>query len=131
MAMAEWNRRSRSRATTSSCRVTMNPIGIRASQCCSRTALYTAGASRRSTPNRSISGRSSSCTGVADIAETLGRGVGEDPQMLHLLGGPPRCGKTTFAERVAGRRGIGWLSTDTLRDVVNLHMALYEPRGVG
>jgi hypothetical protein len=51
--------------------------------------------------------------------------------MLLLLGGPPRCGKTTLAERAAGGRGIGWLSTDTVRDVVNLHMPLFEPLGIG
>jgi hypothetical protein len=51
--------------------------------------------------------------------------------MLLLLGGPPRCGKTTLAERAAGERGIGWLSTDTVRDVVNLHIPLFEPLGIG
>ena len=49
-----------------------------------------------------------------------------------LLGGPPRCGKTLLAERVAAERGIGWLSTDTIRDVVNMLMpALYESGGPG
>ncbi len=49
-----------------------------------------------------------------------------------LLGGPPRCGKTLVAQRIASRRGIGWLSTDTIRDVVNLLMpALYESGGPG
>ena len=49
-----------------------------------------------------------------------------------LLGGPPRCGKTRLAGRVAAERGIGWLSTDTIRDVVNMLMpALYESGGPG
>lgn len=49
-----------------------------------------------------------------------------------LLGGPPRCGKTRLAEQVATERGIGWLSTDTIRDVVNMLMpALYESGGPG
>jgi hypothetical protein len=49
-----------------------------------------------------------------------------------LLGGPPRCGKTQLAERIAAERGIGWLSTDTIRDVVNMLMpALYESGGPG
>jgi hypothetical protein len=49
-----------------------------------------------------------------------------------LLGGPPRCGKTLLAGRVAAERGIGWLSTDTIRDVVNMLMpALYESGGPG
>jgi hypothetical protein len=52
--------------------------------------------------------------------------------VLMLLGGPPRCGKTLLAQRVASERGIGWLSTDTIRDVVNMLMpALYESGGPG
>ena len=50
--------------------------------------------------------------------------------MLRLLGGPPRCGKTTLTARAAGTRGIGWLSTDTIRGVVNLHARLYDPEDV-
>jgi hypothetical protein len=49
-----------------------------------------------------------------------------------LLGGPPRCGKTLLGQRVASELGIGWLSTDTIRDVVNMLMpALYESGGPG
>jgi hypothetical protein len=52
--------------------------------------------------------------------------------VLMLLGGPPRCGKTLLAQRIAAERGIGWLSTDTVRDVVNMLMpALYESGGPG
>jgi hypothetical protein len=50
---------------------------------------------------------------------------------VYLLGGPPRCGKTMFAERVGRRRGIGWLSTDTVRDVVDLFHPLYVAGGIG
>jgi hypothetical protein len=50
--------------------------------------------------------------------------------VLHLLGGPPRCGKSTFATRAAGRRGLGWLSTDVIRSVVNLHAPLYDDDGL-
>jgi hypothetical protein len=50
--------------------------------------------------------------------------------VLLLLGGPPRCGKTLLAQKVASQRGIGWLSTDTVRDVVAMLMpALYESGG--
>ena len=52
--------------------------------------------------------------------------------MLLLLGGPPRCGKTLLAQQVASTRRIGWLSTDTIRDVVNMLMPeLYESGGPG
>ena len=52
--------------------------------------------------------------------------------MLLLLGGPPRCGKTTLAQRLASERGIGWLSTDTIRDVVAMQLpALYQTVGPG
>jgi hypothetical protein len=52
--------------------------------------------------------------------------------VLMLLGGPPRCGKTLLAQKVASQRGIGWLSTDTIRDVVAMLMpALYECAGPG
>lgn len=49
-----------------------------------------------------------------------------------LLGGAPRCGKTRLAQRLASERGIGWLSTDTIRDVVAMQLpALYESGGPG
>lgn len=52
--------------------------------------------------------------------------------VLMLLGGPPRCGKTLLAQQVASERGIGWLSTDTVRDVVAMQLpALYEVGGPG
>jgi hypothetical protein len=52
--------------------------------------------------------------------------------VLMLLGGPPRCGKTLLAQRIAAEQGIGWLSTDTIRDVVNMLMpALYDSGGPG
>lgn len=51
--------------------------------------------------------------------------------MLFLLGGAARCGKTTLATRAAGARGFGWLSTDTVRDVVNMLMPLYPSDGIG
>lgn len=32
--------------------------------------------------------------------------------MIYLIGGPPRCGKTTLAKRVSKELGIPWISTD-------------------
>src|SRR5437016_6078654 len=55
-----------------------------------------------------------------------------DGHVLMLLGGPPRCGKTTLAQTLASDCGIGWLSTDTIRDVVAMQLpALYETVGPG
>ncbi len=52
--------------------------------------------------------------------------------VLYLIGGAPRCGKTALGQSLARERGIGWLSTDTVRDVVNLAMpTLYESGGPG
>jgi hypothetical protein len=52
--------------------------------------------------------------------------------VLMLLGGPPRCGKTRLAQKIAAERGIGWLSTDTIRDVVAmLRPELYEVASLG
>lgn len=51
--------------------------------------------------------------------------------MLSLLGGAARCGKTTLVADVAGRRGCGWLSTDTVRDVVDMLLPLYAFGGIG
>jgi hypothetical protein len=49
-----------------------------------------------------------------------------------VLGGPPRCGKTLLAQRLALDHGIGWLSTDTIRDVVAMQLpALYTSVGPG
>ena len=51
-------------------------------------------------------------------------------RVLMLIGGPPRCGRTLLAQQVASARGVGWLSTDTIRDVVNMLMpTLYESGG--
>lgn len=37
--------------------------------------------------------------------------------MIYLIGGPPKCGKTTLAKRLAKKRGIPWVSSDTLEVV--------------
>jgi 2-phosphoglycerate kinase len=38
--------------------------------------------------------------------------------MIYLIGGPPKCGKTTLAKALAQAKGIPWVSTDTLQSVI-------------
>ena len=38
--------------------------------------------------------------------------------MIYLIGGPPKCGKTTLAKKVANKFKIPWISTDTLHSIV-------------
>ncbi len=38
--------------------------------------------------------------------------------MIFLIGGPPKCGKTTLAKCLAHKRRIPWISADTLQNVV-------------
>jgi 2-phosphoglycerate kinase len=38
--------------------------------------------------------------------------------MIYLIGGPPKCGKTTLAKRLSKEKGIPWVSTDTLQCVI-------------
>jgi hypothetical protein len=38
--------------------------------------------------------------------------------LIHLIGGPPRVGKTLLAERVARQLAASWISTDVIRTVI-------------
>ncbi len=38
--------------------------------------------------------------------------------MIYLIGGAPRCGKTTTAKALSKELGVPWISTDTLESVV-------------
>ena len=38
--------------------------------------------------------------------------------MIYLIGGPPKCGKTTLAKKISESTGIPWVSTDTLQCVI-------------
>lgn len=38
--------------------------------------------------------------------------------MIYLIGGPPKCGKTTLAKRLAAKCHISWISADTLENIV-------------
>lgn len=46
--------------------------------------------------------------------------------MIYLIGGPPRCGKTTLAKKMSKRLGISWISTDTLENVVGAYWTKEE-----
>ena len=35
--------------------------------------------------------------------------------MIYLIGGPPKCGKTTLAKKLSKELGIQWLASDTLQ----------------
>lgn len=38
--------------------------------------------------------------------------------MIYLIGGPPKCGKTTLAKKLSRETQIPWISTDTLQNIV-------------
>ena len=38
--------------------------------------------------------------------------------MIYLIGGPPKCGKTTLAKKLANEFQIPWISADTLQNIV-------------
>jgi 2-phosphoglycerate kinase len=42
--------------------------------------------------------------------------------MIYLIGGPPKCGKTTLAKTISKSFGIPWVSTDTLQNVIKPYM---------
>jgi 2-phosphoglycerate kinase len=43
--------------------------------------------------------------------------------MLYLIGGAPRCGKTTFSKMLARSKNIPWISTDLIAGVVKEYSA--------
>ncbi len=46
--------------------------------------------------------------------------------MIYLIGGPPRCGKTTLAKMMSKKFGIPWISTDMLEVVSGEYMSQAE-----
>lgn len=38
--------------------------------------------------------------------------------MIYLIGGPPRCGKTTLTKKLAKSLGVSWISADTIESIV-------------
>ena len=43
--------------------------------------------------------------------------------MIYLIGGPPKCGKTTLAKTLSKTLGMPWVSTDTLENVIKPYMS--------
>jgi len=46
--------------------------------------------------------------------------------MIYLIGGPPKCGKTTLAKKICKEFGIPWISTDTLQSVARAYLSFSE-----
>lgn len=46
--------------------------------------------------------------------------------MIYLIGGPPRCGKTSLAKALSKQLGIPWISSDTLEVVAGEYMTQEE-----
>ncbi|MDD5437705.1 MAG: AAA family ATPase [Patescibacteria group bacterium] len=46
--------------------------------------------------------------------------------MIYLIGGPPRCGKTTLAKAASKKMGIPWISCDTLEVIGGAYMSRKE-----
>lgn len=48
--------------------------------------------------------------------------------MIYLIGGPPKCGKTTLAKKLSKKFGIQWIASDTLQVVVREYVSKYIPK---
>ncbi len=44
--------------------------------------------------------------------------------MIYLIGGPPRCGKSTLAKKIARKKRISWISADSLESIA----VVYTPK---
>ncbi len=42
--------------------------------------------------------------------------------MIYLIGGPPKCGKTTLAKALSKEAGVSWISADTLQNIVRIQV---------
>ncbi|MDO8657664.1 MAG: hypothetical protein Q7K55_02910 [Candidatus Levybacteria bacterium] len=45
--------------------------------------------------------------------------------MIYLIGGPPKCGKTTLAKKLSKKLSIQWVASDTLQVVVREYVSRY------
>jgi 2-phosphoglycerate kinase len=43
--------------------------------------------------------------------------------MIYLIGGPPKCGKTTLAKSLSKKLSIPWISSDTLQNIAHVYMS--------
>jgi 2-phosphoglycerate kinase len=43
--------------------------------------------------------------------------------MLYLIGGSPRCGKTTFSKMLAYEKRISWFSTDLAATIIRPYLS--------
>jgi 2-phosphoglycerate kinase len=43
--------------------------------------------------------------------------------MIYLIGGPPKCGKTTLAKKLAYEFRFSWISADTLQNIVRAYVS--------
>jgi len=41
---------------------------------------------------------------------------------VYLIGGPPKCGKTTLAKTLSKRLSIPWISADTLQNIASVYI---------
>jgi adenylate kinase family enzyme len=41
---------------------------------------------------------------------------------VYLIGGPPKCGKTTLAKIMSKRFSIPWISADTLQNIASVYI---------
>lgn len=48
--------------------------------------------------------------------------------MIYLIGGAPRCGKTILSRKLAKKRGVSWISTDSLQTMVQAYLPAREVR---
>jgi len=42
--------------------------------------------------------------------------------MIYLIGGPPKCGKTTLARELSRKIKVPWIAVDTLQSIVWAYM---------
>ena len=46
--------------------------------------------------------------------------------MIYLIGGAPKCGKTTLAKQLSSSAGISWIATDNLQDSIKPYVSEEE-----
>lgn len=49
--------------------------------------------------------------------------------MIYLIGGPPKCGKTTLAKKLSKKLNIPWVSSDALQTIVREYLSKHLSKG--